>query len=471
MTIRLEQNYRSTGNILSAANEVIACNTARKGKTLWTQNAQGERVHLYTADSQDDEAQYVAARIHEGYARGEKLNSFTVLYRNHALSNSIESAFKRNSIPYRIVSGLRFFDRAEVKDMLAYLWVIHNPNDSVRLRRIINNPARKIGAKTLETLAFLEDREGISQLAIAARAGEYPDFGKSAAGALEQFANLMASLQSMAGSMPLPDFYEEVMYKTGYLPALEAQDTIEAHGRIDNIRELKSSIVEYCERAETPTLGEFLEEISLLTDVDRYDEEADAVTMMTMHSAKGLEFDTVFLVGVEEGLFPSYRSMEKNEELEEERRICYVAMTRAKKELYISCARRRMLYGQTSFAKPSRFIDEIPETCLQREGPQSRSCKAPGRHVRRRHGVRQDRGLRCPSRPRPPRRRAARLRASARATASRTRFLAQVWSKMPRPWAAMCCSKSPLKPRNQADDGKNRFTIYSNTVGGKTHAL
>ena len=371
VTIRLEQNYRSTGNILSAANEVIACNTARKGKTLWTQNAQGERVHLYTADSQDDEAQYVAARIHEGYARGEKLNSFTVLYRNHALSNSIESAFKRNSIPYRIVSGLRFFDRAEVKDMLAYLWVIHNPNDSVRLRRIINNPARKIGAKTLETLAFLEDREGISQLAIAARAGEYPDFGKSAAGALEQFANLMASLQSMAGSMPLPDFYEEVMYKTGYLPALEAQDTIEAHGRIDNIRELKSSIVEYCERAETPTLGEFLEEISLLTDVDRYDEEADAVTMMTMHSAKGLEFDTVFLVGVEEGLFPSYRSMEKNEELEEERRICYVAMTRAKKELYISCARRRMLYGQTSFAKPSRFIDEIPETCLQREGPQS----------------------------------------------------------------------------------------------------
>ncbi len=367
VTIRLEQNYRSTGNILSAANEVIACNTARKGKTLWTRNAVGERVHLYVADTQDDEAQYVASRIHAGYMRGEKLNSFAVLYRNHALSNSIESAFKRNGIPYRIVSGLRFFDRAEVKDMLAYLWVIHNPSDSVRLRRVINNPARKIGAKTLETLALLEDREGIPQLSLASRADEFPDFGKSAAAALRQFADLIASLQSLAGQMPLPDFYEEVMEKTGYLPALEAQDTIEARGRIDNIRELKSSIVEYCERAENPTLGEFLEEISLLTDVDRYDEEADAVTMMTMHSAKGLEFDTVFLVGAEEGLFPSYRSMEKNEELEEERRICYVAMTRAKKELYISCARRRMLYGQTSFAKPSRFIGEIPESCLQRE--------------------------------------------------------------------------------------------------------
>ncbi len=371
VTIRLEQNYRSTGNILAAANDVIACNTARKGKTLWTQNEQGERVHLYIGDTQDDEAQYIAGHIHEGYAKGEKLKNFTVLYRNHALSNSIESAFKRNGIPYRIVSGLRFFDRAEVKDMLAYLWVIHNPNDSVRLRRIINNPARKIGAKTLETLALLEDRDGLSQLSIAARAGEYPDFGKAASEALLRFADMMAELQSLAGRMPLPDFYEEVMSKTGYLPMLEAQATLEAQGRIDNIRELKSSIVEYCQRAEEPSLGEFLEEISLLTDVDRYDEEADAVTMMTMHSAKGLEFDTVFLTGVEEGIFPSYRSQEKQEELEEERRICYVAMTRAKKSLYISCAKRRMLYGQTSFAKPSRFIDEIPESCLQREEPKA----------------------------------------------------------------------------------------------------
>ncbi len=371
VTIRLEQNYRSTGNILAAANDVIACNTARKGKTLWTQNEQGERVHLYVGESQDEEAQYIAGRIHEGYARGEKLKSFTVLYRNHALSNSIESAFKRNGIPYRIVSGLRFFDRAEVKDMLAYLWVIHNPNDSVRLRRIINNPARKIGAKTLETLTFLEDREGVSQLELAARAEEFADFGKAAAAALRQFADKIAELQSLLGTLPLPGFYEEVLQKTGYLPALEAQATLEAQGRIDNIRELKSSIVEYCERTAEPTLGGFLEEISLLTDVDRYDEEADAVTMMTMHSAKGLEFDTVFLTGVEEGLFPSYRSMEKPEELEEERRICYVAMTRAKKSLYISCAKRRMLYGQTSFAKPSRFIDEIPERCLQREEPRA----------------------------------------------------------------------------------------------------
>ncbi len=367
VTIRLEQNYRSTGNILAAANDVIACNTERKGKTLWTRNEQGQRVHFFEAETQEEEAQYIAAKIHEGYAKGVKLKNFTVLYRNHALSNSIETAFKRNGIPYRIVSGLRFFDRAEVKDMLSYLWVVQNPSDTVRLRRIINNPPRKIGAKTLETLSLLSDREGVSQMQIAQRALEYEDFGKAAGAALEKFAGMIAQLQDDARSLPLPEFYEEVMRKTGYLAVLEAQDTLEAQGRIDNIRELKSSIVEYVQRSEEPSLGEFLEEISLLSDVDRYDEEADAVTMMTMHSAKGLEFDTVFLTGMEEGIFPSYRSLERNEELEEERRICYVAMTRAKKALYLSCAKRRMLYGQTSYAKPSRFIGEIPEACLQRE--------------------------------------------------------------------------------------------------------
>lgn len=358
-TIRLEQNYRSTGNILAVANQVISQNLQRKGKALWTEKPEGDKVHLFVGDTQDEEAHYIVKRIYDEYNTGEKLNNFTVLYRNHALSNSIETAFKRSRIPYRIVAGLRFFDRAEVKDTLAYLWVIHNPADTVRLRRIINLPARKIGAKTVDMLADISQKHGISMFQTAQSAERFPELARNAA-ALHSFTELIEGLSAQKEQLTLLELYEQLLERSGYLEMLRCQSGEESVGKIENVMELKSSINDYAARSEAPTLEGFLEEISLFSDVDSYDAEADAVSMMTVHSAKGLEFDTVFICGVEEGLFPSYRSMESPDELEEERRLCYVAMTRAKKSLHVTASKRRMLYGQTSYAKPSRFIDEIP---------------------------------------------------------------------------------------------------------------
>lgn len=363
--IRLEQNYRSTTNILEAANEVISHNAARKGKTLWTENGDGDKISYFCAENQDDEGQYIASEILKAYGKGAKFSDFTVLYRNHALSNSIENAFKRNAIPYRMVSGLRFFDRAEVKDMLAYLWVIANPSDTIRLRRIINNPPRKIGAKTLDTITRLAAQEETDEYTIITRAKQYEELAR-AHDALEGFTNTIERLRLQSMDSSLTDLYDALLEQSGYMRMLENQKNNEARNRAENVMELKSNIAEFEATHEGGTLGDFLEEIALFTDIDRYDNQADAVTMMTMHSAKGLEFPTVFLCGIEEGIFPSYRSMDSDEELEEERRICYVAMTRAKKKLHITCAQRRMLYGQTSFAKPSRFIEEIPEDRLDK---------------------------------------------------------------------------------------------------------
>ncbi|MBQ9925821.1 MAG: ATP-binding domain-containing protein, partial [Clostridia bacterium] len=299
--------------------------------------------------------------------RGEKLNTFTILYRNHALSNGIEFAFKRNGIPYRIVAGHRFADRAEVRDMIAYLWVISNPADTIRLSRIINVPARKIGAKTIDTLQEVAVREGISMFDAAERSHEFADLARSAP-ALHAFTGMIRELQALKGQIPMDELFDLLIEKSGYDIYLAGQGN-EGKTRMENVLELKSSILDYCEKHEEPTLEGFLEEWSLIADVDTFDEEADAVTMMTMHSAKGLEFDTVFICGAEEGIFPSYRSMDSEEELEEERRICYVAMTRAKKKLFITSAKRRLLYGQTSFGKLSRFVEEIDPQYLQRHMP------------------------------------------------------------------------------------------------------
>ena len=363
-TIRLEQNYRSTSSILSAANSVISNNEARKGKTLWTENGTGDSVYLYVGDNQEEEGQFIAKSILEGQARGEKLNSFTILYRNHALSNSIEFALKRNGIPYRIVAGHRFADRAEVRDMVAYLWVVSNPADTIRLSRIINVPARKIGAKTVETLRAIADSEGTSMYDVAVRSDEYPDLARNV-NALRAFTGMIDYFRDKKEQVPLAELYDELIVKSGYADYLGAQG-IEGRNRMENVLELKSSIIDYCEKNEEPTLEGFLEEWSLIADVDTFDAEAEAVTMMTMHSAKGLEFDTVFICGAEEGLFPSYRSMDSAEELEEERRICYVAMTRAKKKLFITSAKSRMLYGRTTFNKVSRFVDEIDPQYIER---------------------------------------------------------------------------------------------------------
>ena len=367
-TIRLEQNYRSTGNILDAANHVIARNQGRKGKTLWTDQGAGERIRYYQAENQEEEAHYIAKTIHQAYAKGEKLKDFTILYRNNALSNFLQTCFVRNGIPFAVVRGRSFLDSLEIRDMRAYLEVIHNPGDSVRLHRIINNPPRKIGAKSLETVADIAAREGVTEFEIICKADQYAELSRASA-ALLRFGDMMGKLQEQKDQIPLVELYDQMLEQSGYRFHLEAQGTEEAKGRLENIQELKSNIVDYQKRCEEesvqPTLEGFLEELSLISDVDKYDENADVVTMMTMHSAKGLEFPKVFIVGAEEGLFPSYRSMESEEEMEEERRLCYVAMTRAKRELTITCSRRRMLYGQTMYGKPSRFVDEIPPELVE----------------------------------------------------------------------------------------------------------
>ena len=371
VTIRLEQNYRSTGSILDAANHVIACNQGRKGKTLWTEKEKGAPITVYQADTQEDEALFIASAILEGQAKGEHLRDYTILYRNNALSNFLQTCFVRQGIPFAVVRGRSFLDSQEIRDMRAYLEVIHNPADGIRLRRIVNNPPRKIGAKTLDTVEELAAGEGTSAFAVMTRAAEYPALSRASA-ALLRFADMIADLREKARTLPLDEVYDALLEQSGYRLALEMQGSEEAQSRLDNIRELKSSILDYMKRTAElggePSLEGFLEELSLISDVDKYDENADVVTMMTMHSAKGLEFPHVFLCGVEEGLFPSYRSIDSQEEMEEERRLCYVAMTRAKETLTITCAQRRMLYGQTSYARPSRFIAEIPAELVREAG-------------------------------------------------------------------------------------------------------
>ncbi len=356
--IRLEQNYRSTQSILDAANAVISNNHGRKGKKLWTNNGAGDNILFYEAYNESDEANFVANNILTE-SHGKNFKDFAILYRTNAQSNAMEYAFKRCGIPYRIIGGTRFFDRAEVKDMLAYLWVISNRADDLRLKRIINQPPRGIGAKTVETIERLCAASGKPLYSVVSDPYSYPAMERSAQ-KLMNFTVLIEECAELAQTLPLPDFYEELLIRTGYVKMLEEKDELENRTRLENVRELKSSIVNYVENADTPTLSGFLEEIALYTDIEQYDQDADAVVMMTMHSAKGLEFPNVYVIGMEEGLFPGMRSIGDPEEMEEERRLCYVAITRAKKHLTLTCAKQRMLYGRTSVNRHSRFIEEIP---------------------------------------------------------------------------------------------------------------
>ena len=366
--IRLEQNYRSTKNILEASNAVIRNNEGRKGKELWTEHEAGDKVHCYTAMNEHDEAQFVAAQILAGFSGGRSWREHAVLYRMNAQSNQLEQAFKRNGIPYRIIGGIRFFDRAEVKDMMAYLCAVNNPNDDLRLSRIINNPPRGIGATTVERALAIAQAEGCSLWDVVSHARNFPELQK-AAPRLSQFAELMAELRKLSGEMELPDFYEELVQRTGYAVMLEQKNTVEDRTRLENVRELLTSINGYLENAgEEPSLAGFLDEIALYTDLDSHDPDQDCVVMMTMHSAKGLEFPVVFVVGAEEGIFPGIRAIGEPDEMEEERRLCYVAMTRAKEKLYLTCAGQRMLFGRTSANRPSRFLEEIPPEHLERSG-------------------------------------------------------------------------------------------------------
>ena len=365
--IRLEQNYRSTQSILNAANAVIAHNLGRKGKRLWTANGQGEPITVYEAGDEGLEGNYVAGQIIK-LSKGRDFKNYAILYRTNAQSNALEFAFKRNGIPYRVIGGTRFFDRAEIKDMVSYLCVINNRADDLRLKRIINNPPRGLGAKTVETAVRLAEAEGKPLYSVVSDPYSYAPLEKPAM-KLMQFSALIEGLAELLNEgISLPEFYDELLIRTGYADMLMSKETEENKTRLENVRELKSSIHAYVENAENPTLAGFLEEIALYTDIQEYNESDDAVVMMTMHTAKGLEFPHVFLVGFEDGLFPGMRAIGDPEEMEEERRLCYVAITRAKQTLTITHARQRMLYGRTSAAMASRFLREIPADCMVRKG-------------------------------------------------------------------------------------------------------
>ena len=318
--------------------------------------------------NENDEAQFVANTILSDFRAGQRWNAHAILYRMNAQSNQLEVAFKRNGIPYRVIGGTRFFDRAEVKDMLAYLCVISNHQDDLRLSRIINNPPRGIGSTTVERARAIAAEEGLSLWEVIADPAPYPELQKAAA-KLGQFTAMLEALTALSRTMDLPAFYDEVVARSGYEAMLTAKNDVENRTRLENVRELSTSIQGYIENAEgQPTLAGFLDEIALYTDLDNHDPNEDAVVMMTMHAAKGLEFPVVFVVGMEEGIFPGIRSIGDPEEMEEERRLCYVALTRAKERLYLTCAGQRMLFGRTSSNRPSRFAGEIPPELLEQSG-------------------------------------------------------------------------------------------------------
>ena len=360
-TIRLEQNYRSTQNILDAANAVIKNNAGRKGKTLWTQSGPGDKVQVKTVFSETDEANYIAGKMLESRARGEDWRDNAVLYRMNAQSNALETARKRNGIPYKVYGGMKFFDRAEVKDMLAYLCVINNPMDDLRLRRIVNVPARGIGGTTMDRAAQLAAEEGVSLWEILTHADQYPNL-KTAAVKLLAFTTVISELRGLEETLALPELYDEVCEKSRYVKVLEEKNDMESRGRIENVQELRSSILGFLENSpDDSSLAGFLDSVALYTDLDDAGDNGDCVSLMTMHSAKGLEFPNVYVVGMDEGVFPGIRAAGEEEEMEEERRLCYVAMTRARERLTMTTARQRMLYGRTSSNTPSRFLEELPE--------------------------------------------------------------------------------------------------------------
>jgi len=369
--IRLEQNYRSTGNILEAANAVIRNNRGRKGKNLWTDHGEGEKVHCYTASNEREEGLYIATQLLKAYAEGKQWKDCAVLYRMNALSNQVEMALKSNSIPYRVVGGFRFFERAEIKDMLSYLCVIHNPDDDLRLLRVVNNPPRGIGAKTMERAREIALRADRSLWDVLTHLEEFPELQK-AVPKFRKFTDLIQAMRRLSEEAPLPEFYETLIQESGYAAMLTEKKDQESKTRLENIHELTSSISGYLDHAEDPSLGGFLDEVALYTDLDSVEDTDNAVTLMTMHAAKGLEFPVVFAVGMEEGVFPGFRSIGEEEELEEERRLCYVALTRAKEKLYLTCAAQRLLFGRTSANLPSRFVREIPEDRVEFAGRQRR---------------------------------------------------------------------------------------------------
>ena len=391
--IRLEQNYRCTQTILDAANAVIENNTQRKGKTLWTQNPKGTPVKVYRALNEQDEARFIADTILDNVAKGQKFADHAILYRMNAQSNTIENALIRSGIAYRIIGGQRFYDRKEIKDIIAYMSVIDNHSDSVRLRRIINEPKRGIGDATVDKAQEIADMLGLPLFEVLAHADEYQPLAKRSHQLME-FAQMIERLGEIADGGNLEELFDELLEETGYMIYLQSLGE-EGVTRIENVGELKTNILKYIEETEKipqpsidpdnpdeqpevvlPTLSGFLEEVTLYTDLDNYDENADRVIMMTMHSAKGLEFNNVFFCGAEEGIFPGVQAIYNPDQIEEERRLAYVCITRAKKQLYITNAAQRMIFGQTVRNRVSRFVTEIPASCCDVEDKTVRKASA-----------------------------------------------------------------------------------------------
>lgn len=375
--IKLEQNYRSTQNILNAANTVISNNKGRKGKSLWTDNLEGDRIKVYTAYNEHDEGLFVAKAINDAVDEGRiKFSDVAILYRTNAQSRVLEEMLMRQAIPYRVLAGLRFYDRKEIKDIIAYLRVIHNPNDDTSLKRIINEPKRSIGAATIEKAQRAADERDTSLFAVISNAGDIHELSRAAAKLLG-FVDVINTLIKLSDTLPLSDFVAKVMQDSGYLPMLENENSVEAQTRIENLKEFMSVVQDHEKTTSDADLSTLLENVTLVSDIDSYDEEQDAVVMMTIHSAKGLEFPVVFLTGLEEGIFPGMRSMNSEEEIEEERRLCYVAITRAKQSLYITTTEMRTLYGRTAPSRPSRFLKEISTEYLEELASRKPERKIP----------------------------------------------------------------------------------------------
>ncbi|MDR0531924.1 MAG: UvrD-helicase domain-containing protein [Oscillospiraceae bacterium] len=378
--VRLEQNYRSTQNILDAANRVIANNEGRKGKELWTGNGAGEEVFWQICDDERDEARFIAERIQQNVAKGAAWGDHAVLYRSSALSNAIEQQLVRAAVPYRVIGGRRFYERKQIRDAIAYLTVIANPADEVRLRRIINEPKRGIGETTVQLCSNIAAREGITFYEVTLHAGDYPELSRAAA-KLTAFAQMIRGLREAQEQLNLKELLELTLQRTGYAAALE-QDPETLKERREDLQELASNLLRYEEEEEAASLWGFLEEVALLSDIDQYNAQSDAVVLMTLHAAKGLEFPCVFLPAWEERVFPSYQTLMSGgqEDLEEERRLAYVGITRAKERLCFSTTRTRMLYAQTQYNPPSRFLREAGlQEAQERRAPPTRVPWQPRR--------------------------------------------------------------------------------------------
>lgn len=362
--IKLEQNYRCTGNILKAANAVIKNNEVKYKKELWTQNEEGNLPKVYQAKNEYDEGAYVVEQI-EHLKREEyyKYSDFAILYRMNTQSRAIEDILRRENIPYKIIGGLKFYERKEIKDIIAYLRLIQNGNDNLSLKRIINEPKRGIGKTSLDKVEQLSIQTGISMYEIIKNAEQY-GLNRVYLNSRE-FINCIEELKAKKEELPISELIKQTLKKSGYTKALENENTIEAENRIENLDEFLTVAIEFEEQEAENTLSAFLEGITLSSDIDNLEEDEDYVTLMTLHSAKGLEFPVVFLVGMEEGIFPGYKSISEPTELEEERRLCYVGITRAKEHLFLTCSKQRTIFGSTSYNPVSRFLGEIPEDLLE----------------------------------------------------------------------------------------------------------